>query len=157
MRILKTLLMILFAISIVPLSCKLEGALTPEEAFDLFTNAYYKSDADKVLNLLSEESKEKINEIIKMISSMRDDQKKSLSEKFGINIEIMNKLTIKDYISLQLTIGKASGNDVIMEINKHKIIGIDQNGTRAVVRVENGMELNFVKEGPYWKLDMKEL
>ena len=43
------------------------------------------------------------------------------------------------------------------EILKYKIIGVDIVKEKAVVRLENGMELVFVKEGGYWKFNMQEL
>ena len=139
------------------LSCKSKGALTPEEAFKSLTSAYSKSDVEAVVKLLSLGSKEKIRKIIKMIASMNDTQLTSLSERFGVSVEKMKNLTVRDYMSIQLAIGKKLGGDIIIESNKYSIVGIDVKGERANVRVENGMELSFVKEGPYWKFDMEDL
>ena len=68
----------------------------------------------------------------------------------------MKKLSVKDYIAIQLSIGQDIGDDVIRKMSTHKIIGIDVKGKKATIRVENGMELGFVKEGPYWKFDMEQ-
>lgn len=138
-------------------SCKSQGALTPEQAFNSLRTAYDKSDAEAIVHILSSGSKDKVREIIRMIIAMDEAQLKSLSERFGVNVNKMRNLSIKDYISIQLSMGRRLGEDIIGNITKHKIIGIDVNGNRATIRVENGMELDFIKEGIYWKFDMEEL
>ena len=155
MHLLRTTAAICAALFALFISCKSEGALTPEDAFKSITNAYCKSDAEAVVKHLSQGSIEKIKTITKMISSMNDNQLTALSKRYGVNTERIKRLSVKDYISIQLSIGKDIGDDVNREISKYSIIGIDIKGKRATVRVENGMELSFVKEGPYWKFDME--
>lgn len=137
-------------------SYKAKGSLSPEEAFASLKSAYLNSDAGSLENLLSGRSKEKIKTIIAIISSMNESQLKALSERFNANIDNLKNLSIKDYLSMQISQSKKSGS-ILKEITKHKIIGIDEKDTEAVVRIENGMEIYFVKEGPYWKFDMEEL
>ncbi|MBN2400896.1 MAG: hypothetical protein JXN64_00710 [Spirochaetes bacterium] len=143
--------------SVLFVSCKAEGPRSPEEAFDSFKNAYINSNTEQIEKLLSERSKEKIRAIIKMISSMNDSQLKALSKKFNTSVDGLRNLSIKDYLNIQLFIATMTEDDLFREILKHKIIGVDVRDRTAVVRVENGMELNFVKEGRYWKFDLEEL
>jgi hypothetical protein len=34
---------------------------------------------------------------------------------------------------------------------------MDVQGSRARLKTESGIELDFLREGPYWKYDMSEL
>jgi hypothetical protein len=144
-------------ITILLFSCKSDGPVSPEEAYDYLKSAYVKSDAGQIEKLLSERSKEKIRTIINMISLMNEFQLKAISKKFNTSIDGLKNLSIKNYLDIQLFIAKPIENDLSKEIIKNKIIGVDINDKKAVARLENGMRLNFVKEGPYWKFDMEEL
>jgi hypothetical protein len=143
--------------TILLISCKSEGPVSPEEAYDYLKSAYIKSDAGQIEKLLSERSKEKIQTIIKMISSMNEFQLKALSKKFNTSIDGLKNLSVKNYLEIQLFIGKSIEDDLSKEIIKNKIIGVDIKDRKAVARLENGMKLNFVREGSYWKFDMEEL
>jgi hypothetical protein len=160
MRLLK-ICFICLTVSAIFVSCKAEGPRSPEEAFDSFKIAFLKSDAPsssgEIEKLLSERSKEKIRTIIKMISSMNESQLKAFSKKFNTGIDGLKNLSIKDYLNIQFSIAKTTEGDLIKEIVENKIIGVDIKDRKAVARLENGMELIFVKEGSYWKLDMEEL
>ncbi len=138
-------------------SCKPRGPLTPEDAFNRLKEAYSQEDIEAIENLLSKQSRVKIFKIIRMIAQMDEDQLRALAVRFGVTIDMLKNLTIRDYLTLQLSLGKKIGLDVIKEITRYKIIGKDIRGDSAVIRVENGMELNFTKEGPYWKLDIGDL
>lgn len=138
-------------------SCSPMGPLTPEAAFSVLKNAYIKNDANQIENLLSRQSREKIALITKAISALDRNQIRALSKKFGIAPEKLANMKVGDFILLRLTTGKKIGGDIIQEITRYKIIGKDIKGDRATLRVENGMELDFIREGPYWKLDLENL
>ena len=157
MQILRKILTSFIFLLTLFVSCKSEGALTPEKAFDDLKRAYSKSDAKAIVNLLSKGSIDKISEIIKMISNMDEIQLRTLSHRFGVKEEKMKSLSTEDYISLNLSQRDGISRDILKDITRYKIIGIDKEEDIAVIRVENGMELFFVKEGVYWKFDMKEL
>ena len=95
--------------------------------------------------------------MIKIISSMPDFQLEALADSFNTDTETLRNLTVKEYQSLQLTLGNKIGEDIFKEIAKYNIVGIDKMDLKANIRIENGMELIFVKEGPYWKFDLEEL
>lgn len=149
----KYFLIILFFI----ISCKAAGPLTPEDAYNSLKKAYVKGDAGKIESLLSERSKEKIKSMTGIISSMKESQLEALARNFDTDTEKLKNLSVKDYLELQLSLGERIGEGTLMEIMKQKIAGIDSGKDTAVVRIENGMELSFVKEGAYWKFDMEEL
>lgn len=135
------------------IACVAGGALTPEESFNSLKKAYQNSDARGLANLLSKKSLDKISEIIAMFSKMDEEQITALSLHFGVTGEKLKKLSPREYIALQMEIGKKLNEDAIKEATSYKIIGKDIKGANATIRVENGMELHFVKEGPYWKFD----
>ncbi len=155
MHILRNIFFIILSMQFL-FSCKAKGPVSPEEAFDSLKHAYLNSDAGSIENLLSERSKEKIKTIIAIFSSMNGSQLKALSERFNTNINSLKNLTIKDYLSMRILQNNKSGN-ILKEISKNKIIGVDRKDINALVRIENGMEIYFVKEGRYWKFDMEEL
>lgn len=138
------------------ISCKAHGPITPEQAFNYLQKAYNSSDSADIVELLSENSKNKIREMIMMISRMDESQQTALAERFEISPGKLKSLTLEDYIDIQILAGKRMGSDFLGEKVRYKITGIDNDGSKAVVRVESGMELVFVKEGPYWKFDMSE-
>ena len=136
-------------------TCKPMGPLTPADAFNELQSAVAESNSERIYRLLSKKSKEKIDKVLIMFSKMDNDQLKNLSEKYGVAEKIFKDMSVKDYITLYLYIeGKKS---ILNTAVSQKVISIDWSGDEAVVRVSNGMELEFVREGPYWKFDMSKL
>ncbi|MCU0822806.1 MAG: hypothetical protein MUC95_10120 [Spirochaetes bacterium] len=157
MHLLRIISLIILICMISLVSCKQEGPLTPDQAFDELKDAYNKKDAAAVIGVLSGGSVEKIKGIIGMISSMNEVQLKSLSERLGATVDEMKKLDVRGYMSLQFKAGEKTGDNMMGDILKHKIIGIDTNKDKAMIRLDNGMELPFIREGGYWKFNMKDL
>lgn len=135
--------------------CAPQAALTPQAAFHDLKNAFQKSDAASLERQLSAESIKKIKVMNSLFSKMGDRQLKALSEKFGAEPERLRNLSVRNYCALVLALDR--GKSVIGTATSRAIVGIDREGGRATVRVENGMELVFVKEGPYWKFDLAGL
>lgn len=153
MRIIK--LFIFFSAFFFFLSCKSQGPLTPAEAFYELRSAVLESNSERISHLLSKNSKEKIENLSRLFSRMDDSQVKNLSKKYGVSESFFKNLSVKDYITLYLYIeGKQS---VLNNAINQKIISIDWSGNEAKVKVSNGMELEFAREGPYWKFDMSKL
>ncbi len=146
---------LLFALLIASAGCAPQAALTPQAAFHDLKNAFRKSDAASLERQLSAGSIRKARAAISMFSKMEDRQLRALSEKFGVEPERLRRLSVRDYCALILALDR--GKSVIGAATSRAVTGIDRKGDRAAVRVENGMELVFVKEGPYWKFDMAGL
>ncbi len=136
-------------------SCAPQAAITPQEAFYHLREAFQKSDSSALERQLSRESINKIRRISSMFSLMDDRQIKSLSMQYGIPEAKLKRLSVREYLKLRFAMER--GKEVIGAITSQGILGINRAGGRAVVRVRNGMELTFIKEGPYWKFDMTEL
>jgi hypothetical protein len=143
----------LFLIPMVALlSCAPQAALTPQAAFHDLKEAFRKSDAALLERQLSRESVRKIRYMTGLFSRMEERQLKALSDKFNVPAERLKKLTVRDYCALTLSLDRSK--NVIGTAASRPVVGIDRRGSRAVIRVDNGMELPFIKEGPYWKFDM---
>jgi hypothetical protein len=156
MHLLKNKFIIIILFFLFVFSCKQEGPLSPEEAHTSLTNAYMNADAEKLESLLSERSKEKIRNITVMFASMNESQLKALGKKFNTDPARLKKLSVRDYLTLQFSQPDKS-RDILKIITDQKITGVDINGSNSVARLENGMEISYVKEGRYWKFDMEEL
>jgi hypothetical protein len=135
--------------------CKPQAALTPQAAFYDLKNAFYKSDAALLERQLSGRSIKKIRRMTLLFSRMEDRQLESLSKKFGLPPERLKNLSARDYCAITLSLDR--NRNIIGTATRQKIVGVNREGNRATIRVENGMELVFVKEGPYWKFDMTGL
>jgi hypothetical protein len=142
-------------IPIIVAGCKPQAALTPQAAFYDMKTAFQKSDAISLEHQLSSRSIKKIERMTLLFSRMNDRQLESLSRKYGVPSEKLRNLSVRDYCALALSMDR--DRNVMGIATRHKIVGINREGNRATIRVENGMELVFVKEGPYWKFDMTGL
>jgi hypothetical protein len=136
-------------------SCVSHGALTPEDAFYGLQKAYRKGDARAVLGLLSRDGIASVKAVTSAFAGMDDRRLGAVGRHMGAAPEVLRKCTPEGYIALQMKAGKALGSDSLYEATKYRIVGTDIRDGRAVIRVKNGMEVPFVKEGPYWKLDTR--
>ncbi|MBN2159429.1 MAG: hypothetical protein JW807_08535 [Spirochaetes bacterium] len=146
----------LFVCAALPiLSCKPQAALTPQAAFHDLRAAFRSSDAASLERQLSQESLKKISRIASLFSRMEERQLEALSGRLGLPAERLKRLSVRDYCAIILSFER--GGNAVATALRYDIVGVDRDGVRALVRVENGMELTFVKEGPYWKFDMAGL
>jgi len=142
--------MALFSLVILCMACSSGKPLTPEEAFTQLRQAYTSENAEKLYSLLSTGSRAKISGIVESIQSMPAGRQKAMAEKMGVAPSLFDSISPTDYLALQVSVGKTKGDDPIREALRHEITGITVKNKVAVVKVQNGMELFFHKEGPYW-------
>lgn len=155
MRLLKKTALAAAALSAL-LACGARGPLTPQDAFESLAAAYARRDAAAVMRLMSKPSLRAIDEILARIRGMGPAQRASLAEHMGVPLERLEGLTRKDYIALQIEFGALHGNDPLRRARRQRIVATRVDGARALVLLENGMELDFVREGPYWRFDARE-
>ncbi len=136
-------------------SCAPQGSLTPRRAFYDLREAFRKSDAASFERLLSRASLGKIRRAAAAVAGLSERQHESLSEVYGVPAQSLERLSVRDFLRIFFTMDRP-GN-VIGTALSYNIVGVNRDGRRAVVRVSNGMELAFVKEGPYWKFDLTGL
>lgn len=151
MRILMSLAAALLA-AVLMLSCSPQAAVTPRGAFDDLRRASAAGDAAALERQLSHGSMARIREAAALFSRMDDRQIGALSDRLGMDAERLRNMSVRDYCALTLAAG--GKQNLIRNATRQDIVGVSRKGARAVIRVSNGMELPFVKEGPYWKFDM---
>ena len=135
--------------------CAPQAALTPLAAFGDLKTAFVKKDAAMLERQLSTGSVRKIRSMIMLFEGMDARQRGAIAKKFGIESDRLAKLSVRDFCALTLAFNREK--NAIGVATKQNIVGVNRSGGRAVIRVENGMDLVFVKEGPYWKFDMTDL
>lgn len=153
MHILKTISIMFSAVAL--FSCSRGGPLTPLETFNDIRSAVERSDSDAILKNLSVASIAKIDSLDMMIKQMRDDQKITLAKLYNCTPGKLNNMKRTDYVSLYFSV-KHSGTD-LGSVFREQVVTVDVDGGRALVRTGSGIELGFVREGPYWKLDISDL
>ncbi|HPS58948.1 MAG TPA: hypothetical protein PK514_12655 [Spirochaetota bacterium] len=136
-------------------SCSKGGPLTPLESFNEIRSAVERSDSEAVLKNLSAASIAKIDSLDMMIKQMRDDQKITLAKLYNCAPGKLNSMKREDYVSLYFSV-KHSGTD-LGAVFREQVVTVDVDGARALIRTGSGIELGFVREGPYWKLDISDL
>lgn len=136
-------------------SCSKGGPLTPLETFGEIRSAVERSDSEAILKNLSAASIAKIDSLDMMIKQMRDDQKITLAKLYNCTPGKLNSMKRADYVSLYFFV-KHSGTD-LGAVFREQAVTVDVDGDRALVRTVSGIELGFVREGPYWKLDISDL
>lgn len=145
-----------FPIIVICLSaCGSGGPLTPLQSFNSIKHAVEKNDSDAIAGLLTEGSVEKIDRLNMLIKNMSKDQIELLSAKFGYSEERLKNLRIADCVSLYF-FSDTTG----IKLNRYfmeSVVSIDIQGSRALVKTESGIELDFLREGPYWKFDLSNL
>ncbi len=140
---------------IILLSCGRGGPLTPLESFNLIRDAVDKKDSNAIVGYLSASTINKFDAHISLIKQMRSDQIATLSEKYGYPVETVKNLKHSDSVALYFFSETAD-----IKLGKYfteKVISMDVQGSRARLKTESGIELDFLREGPYWKYDMSEL
>lgn len=137
-------------------SCSPQGAVTPEMAHIMLRDAYRNSDSEMFTAQLSRKSIEKIQFILANIKKTDRGQCENIASKIGTDCDTLKKLTPVSYVSLQLSLDRKPGNNSIKNFLQSEITGKKSFPQKCTLVTANGMEINFVKEGPYWKLDFRD-
>jgi hypothetical protein len=135
--------------------CSSGEPLTPIDSFKAIKHAVEMNDSEKIVSCLSNVSLKKTERLNQLIKDMRDDQLLVLSDNYGYTQDKLKNLKPSDAANLYFF----SDHTGIMlgRYFMEKVISVDVYGSRAVIKVESGIELDFVREGPYWKFDISEL
>jgi hypothetical protein len=152
MYILKKSIVVFF---LFPVCCSNGKPLTPIDSFKSIKHAVEMKDSEKIVSCLSKESLEKTIRLGKLIKDMSNAQLLVLSENYGFTQDKLKNLKPADAVYLYF-FSERTG----IKLGRYfmeKVISIDIYGSRAVIKTESGIELDFVREGPYWKFDISEL
>lgn len=146
MRVLAYILIALISF----VSCQQYRPLTPQEAFNVLKDAYLSDNMQKVAEILSTGSKNKIATVIKNLQSMNQAQLAAFAQYYNVSASSIKTMTIPDYLVLQKKIAAVRGDDVLATALNQPIAQVTVAKSKATVQLYNGMSLLFVKEGPYW-------
>jgi hypothetical protein len=128
------------------ISCGKDQPRTPAEAFQKAAAAVEKKDGARLYNLLSAPSRESVLKTAKLAAMMKDGQKRTLAEK---NALPSGKIDTESLINTWLE--RDSQTDPVLGAFRRPILMIEEKDGTAKVRLDNGIELKFVREGLYWK------
>lgn len=137
------------------ISCKPAGPLTPEDAFAQMRESIEEKNSKKIISLLSQESLMKIDNVVKRINEMSDEAVEVFAKKNNINSSKLKNLSIEDYITIQIFLSEKKGDSGLRKAFKSTIVKVEESETSAVIIVENGVKVYFVKESPYWKFNLQ--
>ena len=133
-------------------SCSSQGPLTPEGALSALNRAFSTGDVLLMKKIISSDSIARIEAVTGEFNRMPESQIRSVSELYGIDPARLKGLSVDGFISIYLS----SQKNIIFE-EPASITGVRASETRAVVLLQNGNEVDFVREGPYWKFDLTGL
>jgi len=133
------------------LSCS-PGYLTPRSALDGLYSAFSKHDVKLMRSILSENSIAKIAVLRENLASLDDMQAESASKLYGLSAQELKSASEEELLSIFIFWQKS-----VIFSGDFSIAGVAESGNSAIVRLRNGNELDFVKEGPYWKFDLSRL
>lgn len=134
-------------------TCKASGPLTPAEAFKMARAAAQSSSYDVLADLLSKESIKKIHTTTSLFQAMPAERIEIVARAYGLSQQALLNLSVEDYLEVMLMDDQC----ILKNALKAEVTGIDQQGAKAIVSLHNGLFLDFVQEGPYWKLSIEKL
>lgn len=156
MRILSRTLPATFTAFVFAASCSSHGPLSPEEAFGVIQKAYHRGNPELMLSVLSAESLRRITTMTALIAEMGERQREKVAERLGMAADQLSRLSPAAYLGLQMRLARALNDDALGKALDSGILKCEIHDAKAVLTAQNGMELSFVKEGPYWKFDMTD-
>lgn len=134
--------------------CKTAGPLTPADSFITVQRAIEANDIRLIGELVSKGTKEKVARFRKTLSTLDKDQLIAIAKYYNIDPAKLSAIDFHGALSLYFS--PRAGFSLIKIFNED-ISYVDIFGKKAVIRTQSGFEIDFVKEGPYWKLDLSEL
>jgi len=134
------------------LFCSSSGYFTPRKALGGLYLAFSEHDVKLMRGILSENSIAKITVLRENLASLDDKQADSVSKLYGLSAQELKSASEEELLSLFISRQK----DVVFH-GDFSVAKVVENGNSAIVKLCNGNELDFVKEGPYWKFDLSRL
>lgn len=137
------------------IGCAKGGPLTPTDTFMKIREAADRNDRETILNNLSSESLAKIDEFIRLSAKLNNTQLKAIAHSENIPAEKIKSMKPAECTALYFSRNRY-GNS-LADIFNEEIVAVDVEGASAVIKTSGGFELDFVREGPYWKFDLSRL
>ncbi|MBN1498555.1 MAG: hypothetical protein JW982_00230 [Spirochaetes bacterium] len=143
-----------FIVFTIFISCKPSGPVTPEDSFIEIKKAYADDNIEIFLTLLSKESLIKINEARNKISDMDENSRKGFASYYGLKPDALKNISTADLIKIQFIFMKANKTDLHKALTSEAVSKIIRNETSAEIMMSNGITMKFIREYPYWKMDL---
>ena len=126
-------------------SCSRTLPRTPAEAFRMTAAAVESKDESRLYELLSKQSRESLARAAKTAGLMSGEQKDSLSKKGVLSAGRTDpRAILKAWMEHETP-------DPALAAFRRSVLTIEEKNGAAKVRLDNGIELRFEKEGLYWK------
>lgn len=152
------LMRIIFLLSIISVlaaaGCGSGGPLTPHESFLNIKEALRSNDIKIIGDNITGGSRVKVENFRLIISRLDNPQIGTLSQFYKYDAERLRNIDFNGALSLYF---RSEGKNSLRELFTREIVAVDIYGKKAILRLDNGVELDFKKEGPYWKFDLSDL
>ncbi len=144
-----------FAAVLVMAGCGSGGPVTPLQSFNVIKQAVERRDVEAISVNLTDSSIKKIEKLQSLIRAMDSRQRALLSVRYGLAEERLLSLKATDAVGLYFFSDKTGIN--LGRYFNENVLSVDIHGSEAIVKTGSGIELDFKREGPYWKFDISEL
>ena len=142
MHTVKTLIPVLLLLAVV--SCAKGLPRTPSEAFRMTAAAVEAKDANRLYELMAKPSREQLLRTAKLAERMNAAQKESLAKKGVLPASADAGAVLKAWL-------ENDEADPVLAAFRRSVLMVNEKDGEAKIRLDNGIELRFVKEGLYWK------
>lgn len=142
MHAVKIILPVLLLLAVI--SCSKGLPRTPSEAFRMTAAAVEAKDARRLYELMAKPSREQLLRTAKLAEKMNAAQKESLEKKGAMPAAADAGAILKAWL-------ERDEADPVLAAFRRSVLMVTEKDGEAKVRLDNGIELRFVKEGLYWK------
>jgi hypothetical protein len=119
------------------------------EAFSQTAAAVTDCNEKRLYQLLSKESKALITKNAALTNRMNEKQRSALAQHNALpDGKLDSRTVLKNWLTLN------ADSDPILISFRRSVLMIEEKDGIAKVRMDNGIELKFVKEGLYWKFSI---
>lgn len=146
--------LIIISVFIFSAGCGSGGPITPEDSFSVIKEAIRSNDIKIIGEHICSSSRVKVENFRIILSRLDNAQLRTLSEFYNYDAERLKNIDFNSALSLYF---RGDGKNTLRDLFSRDIIAVDILGKKAVLRLDNGVELDFKKEGPYWKFDFSDL
>ena len=145
----RSLIFILF-IFLFCFSCSWGGAISPREAFVRLTSSIENSDVAMFKTIQSKDNMKFFEEAAAALSENNAAQRNYISNRYGVSKDFSYNSLMEFYL-----FAEKDGN--LIKSLKSGIASINKNNNKAVIVTNSGTQIMFVKEGSFWKVNLRSL
>ncbi len=136
-------------------ACSGSGPVTPVEAYRNVMVYINEKDYNSFYDSLSAGTKDKLVKYKQILDSLEKKQLAKVSSTYGLPERQILSLNNKELAALVFLSERSRSS--LLPLLKEKIGTVNISGAFAEISTEKGRIIVFVKEGPYWKIDLSDL